>query len=60
MILVIIDRVYMALFAALEQTHCVHVRVLLLRFCFLFLFFLNIHGSGALAGLFESYTAGAT
>ena len=44
---IIIDRFYIALFSALEQTHCAHVTSL------------NTHRSGVFTALFGCYTAGA-
>ena len=67
-IIIIIHSFYIALFSALEQTHCAHVAcdsdwVTVSSFFFFFFFIariINIHGSGVLITLFACCMAGAT
>ena len=57
---VTIHSFYIALFSALEQTHCAHWHVILDEWLYLFIArIINIHGSGVLIALFGCM-AGAT
>ena len=58
---VTIHSFYIALFSALEQTHCAHWHVILDEWLYLFIArIINIHGSGVLIALFGCCMAGAT
>ena len=60
-IIIIIHSFYIALFSALEQTHCAHWQVILNEWLYPFIArIINIHGSGVLVALCGCCMAGAT
>ena len=59
--IIIIHSFYIALFSALEQTHCADWHVILNECLYPFIArIINIHGSGVLVALCGCCTAGAT
>ena len=60
-VIIIIHGFYIALFSALEQTHCAHWHVIPNEWLYPFIArIINIHGSGVLVVLCECCMAGAT
>ena len=60
-VVVVVDRFYIALFSAIQHSHCAHDlshMILSARLAFDSAVFLNIHPSGALTALFGCYMAG--
>ena len=60
-IIIVIHSFYIALFSALEQTHCAHCHVILNEWLYPFIArIINIHGTGLLVAVCGCCMAGAT